>query len=165
MKQRILKNSSTNFLRLALIGICTFVTLNIALLGWSVYAGWVDEFPDSPDMRFLAMAVLATTLLSFYYAAYQATKLLSYIDKNTVFSSKSVNAFSKIKQAALAMTAALFMGMPLVYMVAEKDDAPGLILLGMFFAGAPLVIAVGSAVAQRLVENVIRIKTENDLTV
>ncbi|GAA0600606.1 hypothetical protein GCM10009001_16330 [Virgibacillus siamensis] len=54
---------------------------------------------------------------------------------------------------------------PLVYMIAEWDDAPGLMLIDMVIIGASIVIAVFSAVLQRLLKEAIDIKSENDLTV
>ena len=50
--------------------------------------------------------------------------------------------------------------LPFVYVVAEKDDAPGLILMGMVPRFASLVIAVFSAVLQRLLQGAIDIKSK-----
>ena len=55
--------------------------------------------------------------------------------------------------------------MPLFYLVAERDDAPGIILIGMVIIFASIVIAVFAAVFQRLLQEAINIKSENDLTV
>jgi len=55
--------------------------------------------------------------------------------------------------------------MPLFYLFAEKDDAPGVILIGMVIIFASMVIAVFAAVLQKLLKNVLDIKSENDLTV
>ena len=49
--------------------------------------------------------------------------------------------------------------------MAEVDDAPGLILVGMVLIFASMVIAVFAAVLQRLLQEAIDIKSENDLTV
>ena len=49
--------------------------------------------------------------------------------------------------------------------MAEVDDAPGLIILGMVIIFASMVIAVFAAVLQRLLQEAINIKSENDLTV
>ncbi|MGV2488281.1 UNVERIFIED_CONTAM: DUF2975 domain-containing protein, partial [Bacillus mycoides] len=53
----------------------------------------------------------------------------------------------------------------LFYLVAERDDAPGIIILGMLLIFASMVIAVFAAVLQRLLKDAIDIKSENDLTV
>lgn len=55
--------------------------------------------------------------------------------------------------------------MPFVYFLAEKDDAPGLIIIGFVPIFASIVIAVFAAVLQRLLQEAINIKSENDLTV
>ncbi|MGV2643750.1 DUF2975 domain-containing protein, partial [Clostridium perfringens] len=47
----------------------------------------------------------------------------------------------------------------------EKDDAPGIILIGMALIFASIVIAVFAAVLQKLLQEAIDIKSENDLTV
>jgi Protein of unknown function (DUF2975) len=55
--------------------------------------------------------------------------------------------------------------LPFVFMVADLDDAPGLVIIGMVPVFASLVIAVFAAVLQRLLKEAIDIKSENDLTV
>ncbi|MBP2113589.1 hypothetical protein J2Z70_003750 [Paenibacillus silagei] len=55
--------------------------------------------------------------------------------------------------------------MPLFYLMAEKDDAPGIIVIGMILIFASLVIAVFAAVLQKLLKDAIELKSENDLTV
>ncbi len=57
------------------------------------------------------------------------------------------------------------MDMPFFYLVGEKDDAPGLILLGLVITFAPTVIAVFAAVLEKLLKDAIDIKSENDLTI
>uniref|UniRef100_UPI0028EB9449 DUF2975 domain-containing protein n=3 Tax=Paenibacillus TaxID=44249 RepID=UPI0028EB9449 len=65
----------------------------------------------------------------------------------------------------IVISSLYFVMLPFVYVVAEKDDAPGLILMGMVPVFASLVIAVFSAVLQRLLQEAIDIKSENDLVV
>ena len=59
----------------------------------------------------------------------------------------------------------MWLVMPLFYLIAEIDDAPGIILIGMVIIFASMVIAVFAAVLQRLLQEAIDIKSENDLTV
>ena len=49
--------------------------------------------------------------------------------------------------------------------MAEIDDAPGIIVIGLVIIFASMVIAVFAAVLQRLLQEAIDIKSENDLTV
>jgi hypothetical protein len=55
--------------------------------------------------------------------------------------------------------------MPLIIYVAEKDDAPGAVLIGLVFIFATLIVGVFAAVLERLLQNAIELKSENDLTV
>ena len=103
--------------------------------------------------------------IPFYFALYQAFKLLSYIDKNKAFSELSVKALKNIKYCAITISSLYVVVMPLFYLIAELDDAPGLILIGMVIIFASMVIAVFAAVLQRLLQEAIDIKSENDLTV
>jgi biotin transporter BioY len=103
--------------------------------------------------------------LPFYIALYQAFKLLGYIDQNKAFSDTSVQVLKNIKNCAVAISAMFVIGMPLFYLMAERDDAPGIIVIGMIIILASMVIAVFAAVLQKLLNEAIELKSENDLTV
>jgi hypothetical protein len=77
----------------------------------------------------------------------------------------SVDAFKYIKYCAIAIGALFVIGMPYIYQAADKDDAPGVIVIGLVIIWASFVIATFSAVLQKLVQNAVDIKSENDLTV
>jgi hypothetical protein len=103
--------------------------------------------------------------IPFFIALYQGYNLLTYIDHNKAFSQLSVTALKKIKYYGIVISALYAAGMPFIFNAADKDDAPGAILIGLVFMFAPLVIAVFAAVLQKLLQNAIDIKSENDLTV
>lgn len=101
----------------------------------------------------------------FYYALHQAWKLMDYIDGNKAFSELSVTSLSNIKNCALAISGLFTAGMPYILYAAQRDDAPGVVLIGFIIIGASFVIATFTAVFQRILQNAIDIKSENDLTV
>lgn len=103
--------------------------------------------------------------IPFFYALFQAMKLLGYIDKNNAFSFDSVQALNRIKWSGLSISAIYIVLMPLFYIIGELDDAPGVIVVGMVFTFAPAVVAVFAAVLQRLLKEAVEIKAENELTV
>ncbi|MEX0649797.1 MAG: DUF2975 domain-containing protein [Candidatus Andersenbacteria bacterium] len=103
--------------------------------------------------------------IPFFVALYQTLKLLDYIDKNKAFSPLSVTALKNIKYCAIAISALYAAGMPYIIYVADKDDAPGAVAIGLVIIFASFVIAVFAAVLQKLLQNVLDIKSENDLTV
>ncbi|WP_456278129.1 DUF2975 domain-containing protein [Bacillus sp. AK128] len=160
-----MKLGSTLFLKLAVVvigmpilALCIFLVPEIGDFAAELY-------PDFAFIKYFAFIVFYGAALPFYFALYQAFKLLSYIDKNHAFSELSVQALKKIKYCAITISSIFVLGMPLFYLVAEKDDAPGIILIGMILIFASMVIAVFAAVLQRLLQEAIHIKSENDLTV
>ncbi|MEC0204394.1 DUF2975 domain-containing protein [Paenibacillus lautus] len=160
-----MKRGSTLFLRMAviLIGIpvlalCVFVVPEIANF-------MAELYPDHTYLKYLVFIDLYATAIPFYFALYQAYKLLGYIDKNKAFSELSVRVLKNIKNCAVIISSLFVVGMPLFYLIAEKDDAPGIILIGMALIFASMVIAVFAAVLQKLLKEAIDIKSENDLTV
>lgn len=104
-------------------------------------------------------------VLPFMFALYQTHKLLDYIDNNTVFSEASIKALSYIKYCGWVISGLYAAGLPYIFHVADKDDAPGGIVLGLLIIGASFVVATAAAVLQKLLEHVIDIKSENELTV
>ncbi|MDM5452339.1 DUF2975 domain-containing protein [Peribacillus simplex] len=160
-----MKQVSTIFLKIAVIligmpilALCIFLVPGIAKFAAELY-------PDMAYLKYLVLIVLYASAIPFYFALYQAFKLLSFIDKNKAFSELSVRALKKIKYCAITISSLYVAGMPLFYLMAEMDDAPGIILIGLVVIFASMVIAVFAAVLQRLLQEAIDIKSENDLIV
>lgn len=160
-----MKNGSTLFLKLFVIllgipvlALCIFLVPKIADYMAVLY-------PDMPVLKYLVYIGLYVTAIPFYFALYQAFKLLNYIDHNNAFSDLSVKALNTIKKCAISISVFYVLDMPLFYLFAERDDAPGVIILGLMMIFASMVIAVFAALLQKLLQEAINIKTENDLTV
>jgi hypothetical protein len=129
---------------------------------------WLPKNPANPDYAHILYPIVIGMYVSaipFFAALVQAFKLLSYIDKNQAFSELSVKALKNIKICALTVSGLYLVILPFVFLVADLDDAPGLVIIGMVPVFASLVIAVFAAVLQRLLKEAIDIKSENDLTV
>jgi len=163
-----MKQKSTLFLKISifLIGIpvlalCIFFLPQIAIEA-------MNQAQNGAELAYVVFGILFImygSAIPFYVALYQGLLLLSYIDKNEAFSELSVSALKKIKNCAKLIFGLYVVALPLIFIIAEWDDAPGLALLGLVIIGASLVIAVFAAVLQRLLQEAIDIKTENDLTV
>lgn len=111
------------------------------------------------------LASLYIPAIPFFWALYQALKLLKLIDKGEAFSAGSVRAFKHIKNCALVISVLFLIGSPYAYYVADQDDAPGVLLMVLVVVFASFVIATFSGLLQKLVQNAIDLKEENDLTV
>ncbi|HHX24313.1 MAG TPA: DUF2975 domain-containing protein [Thermoanaerobacterales bacterium] len=124
--------------------------------------------PVNPHYAHIIYPVIIGMYVSsipFYIALYNAFKLLVYIDKNIAFSELSVTALKNIKYCAISISILYTVIMPFVYLLAKKEDAPGLIIIAMIPLFASMVIAVFAAVLEKLLKNAIDLKEENDLTV
>jgi hypothetical protein len=160
-----MKKGSTLFLKAVLVLMALIV---LALCIWALpvmVRGMSAEFPVIAPLARPGLFGLYLTAIPFFNALYQAFKLLTNIDKSLAFSKSSIDALRQIKYSALTMSGLYLVGMPVVFLIADSDDAPGVVLLGFALALSPVVIAVFAAVLQRLLENAMELKTENDLTV
>lgn len=158
-----MKRGTTLFLKLAVL------LIGVPILALCIFGiPWLANNPVNPNYAgglYPIVIIMYVSVIPFIVALYQAFRLLSYIDKNEAFSLMSVKSLKTIKYCAIVISSLYFVMLPFVYVVAEKDDAPGLILMGMVPVFASLVIAVFSAVLQRLLQEAIDIKSENDLVV
>ena len=158
-----MKRGSTLFLRIAVI------LMGIPVLALCIFGVYqLANNPANPDYAHMLYPILIGMYVSaipFFIALYQAFKLLSYIDKNQSFSELSVTALKNIKFCAITISGLYVVILPFVFLVANLDDAPGLVIVGMVPVFASMVIAVFAAVLQKLLQEAIHIKSENDLTV
>ncbi|MBD8501212.1 DUF2975 domain-containing protein [Paenibacillus arenosi] len=159
-----MKRGSTLFLKVAvflmgapIVALCIFFPI-VAMKA-------AAHYPELAYSQYPALIGVYATAAAFFVALYQALKLLGYIDKNIAFSDRSVLALKKIKCCAITISILFVAGLPLLYLFAEVDDAPGVILIGLVIIFASTVIAVFAAVLQKLLQDAIDIKSENDLTV
>ncbi|WP_373471274.1 DUF2975 domain-containing protein [Carnobacterium alterfunditum] len=158
-----MKHGTTLFLKLAVIFIGLPV-LALSLFGVT----WLINNPASPEYDQLLYPVLIgiyVSIFPFFVALYQTFRLLNYIDKKQAFSEWSVKSLKNIKLCAMIISGLYVVVLPFIFGLTELDDAPGLILVGMIPIFASLVIAVFAAVLQRLLQEAIDLKKENDLIV
>ncbi|MET3195963.1 DUF2975 domain-containing protein [Bacillus sp. OAE603] len=158
------KRGSTTFLKviifvagIAVLALCIFLVPRMANFAAKLY-------PNIAAMKYLVFIVMYGAALPFYFALYQAFNLLRYIDENTAFSELSVKALKNIKYCAITISGLYVLGSPLFHFIARKVDPP-IGLMGLVIIFASLVIAVFAAILQRLLQEAINIKSENDLTV
>ncbi|MEO4052410.1 DUF2975 domain-containing protein [Solibacillus sp. CAU 1738] len=156
---------TTLFLKIAVI------LLGIPIIALCIFlvpemANFVAKLlPEFAFLKYLVFIAFDASAIPFYFAVYQALKLLRYIDQNKAFSDLSVRALKKIKYSAITISILHVLVLPLFYIFAEVDDAPGVIFVGLVVPFASMVIAVFAAVLQKLLQEAIDIKSENDLTV
>lgn len=157
------KQASTMFLRLVvmiigllIMAMCVFLVPWLAKEAFTRYPmHWVV----------LVMVCLYLAALPFYVALAETWKLLYVIDSNQAFSNLSVVALKRIMLCAICICVLHTAILPILYLIAQFEDAPGLIILGMVIPGASMVIAVFAAVLRTLLDEALAIKSDNDLTI
>ncbi len=112
---------------------------------------------------FIIYIYIAST--PFFIGLHQAFKLLNLIDANKAFSQGAVNTLRNMKFASLSLIAFIALALLFIRFFANGDDPAGPTALGILASFAAAVIATAAAVFQKLLQNAVDIKSENDLTV
>ncbi|MBP9757744.1 MAG: DUF2975 domain-containing protein [Candidatus Pacebacteria bacterium] len=155
----------TYFLRLVILALSLGV-LALCIFGLpSILHGASAEFPYASRAVFLIVMGIYMTTIPFYIALWQMMRLLSNIDSNNAFSESSVQALRVIKYCAAAIAGFYMAFVPLLFPIADADDAPGLILIGFGIACAPVATAIFAAILQKLMQTGMELRSEVELTV
>jgi len=102
--------------------------------------------------------------IPFFVAIYQAVKLLGYVGRNEVFSERSVRALRIIKYCSLIIIG--FVAVSALFMIGgDRDDRPAGVFLRFLITFPSIVVGTTAAVFERILQNAVDIKSENDLTV
>ncbi|WP_318617500.1 DUF2975 domain-containing protein [Sporosarcina sp. YIM B06819] len=159
-----MKEVTTLFLKIAVfilglpvLALCIFLVPHMANFAAKLY-------PNIVLMKYLVFIVMYGAAVPFYFALYRAFNLLRYIDENAALSQLSVKSLKDIKCCAITISGLYVLGLPLFHFIAKEVDPP-IGLMGLIIIFASLVIAFFAAILQQLLQEVINIKSENDLTV
>ncbi len=159
----IMKKGSTLFLKFVLL-LIALVTL--AGLIWFPQtegrAAHLDLFSIYADPFII---YIYTGSIPFFAGVYQAFKLLKLIDANKAFSQAAVNTLRNMKIASIILICFISVAVGYIHFFAHGDDPAGPTMLGILVIFADSVIATAAALFQKLLQNAVDIKAENDLTV
>ncbi|MDR1623530.1 MAG: DUF2975 domain-containing protein [Tannerellaceae bacterium] len=104
--------------------------------------------------------------IAFFVALYKAFRLLGYIGQNKVFSSDSVRALKSIKYCAIILSVLIVIaGLYIRIFHHEEDDPAGFLAMCMMTTFASIVVATAAAIFEKILQNAIDMKSENDLTI
>jgi hypothetical protein len=158
-----MKRSSTAFLQIVVvfIGLAALAIMlgEPHLEGRNAHATPFEIYFKDP---FLAYVYVAS--IPFFVALYQAFKVLGYAGQNRVFSHEAVRALRTLKFCAIAIL--VFVAVSVVFMVvAADDDRPAGVFMRILVAFPTIVVAAAAAMFERILQNAVDIKSENDFTV
>lgn len=105
--------------------------------------------------------------IPFFVAIYQAIRLLGFVEKNKIFSQQAVKAVEYIKYCAMSIVGFIVVAEGYLFLVerGKSDDIAGGVMGGLMVMFLAVVIATGTAVLQKVLQNAVDLKSENDLTV
>ncbi len=160
-----MKRSSTIFLQVVIVALGLGA---LALLLWEPHLEGVNANATTLyevyfDDPFLALVYIGS--IPFFVALYQAWKVLGYAGHNKVFSQASVSAFRTIKWCALTIIGFVVAEEIFIILNHGNDDAAGGVFMGVLITFGSIVVATVAAMFERVLQNAVDIKSENDLTV
>lgn len=104
--------------------------------------------------------------IAFFVALYKAFRLLGYIGQNKVFFSNSAQALKSIKYCGIILSI-LIVGAGLYIRIfhGKEEDPAGFLAMCMVTTFACIVVATTAAICEKILQNAIDLKSENELTV
>ena len=128
---------------------------------------------DSENLGYLRPILYAMYVptVPFFYALYQGLLLLSYIDKNNAFSDLSVKALKYIKYCSIFISSFYALSLLYIFFTPFQSVPPSgpvaalIIIVNLIITSSSVVVGVFAALLQKLLQNGMEIKSENDLTV
>lgn len=104
--------------------------------------------------------------IAFFVALYKAFKLLGHIGQNRVFSSNAVKTLKSIKYCAIVISVLIVTAGLYIRISHNKDDDPaGFIAICIVTTLVAVVVATAAAIFEKILQNAIDMKSENDLTI
>ncbi len=157
-----LKRSSAAFLQTVVVligvGALAFLLWEPHVEGVNAHARFFEVYFD----LFVAYAYIAS--IPFFVALYQAFKVLGYAGQDRVFSQEAVKALRTIKYCALIIVG--FVAVSVIFMIhADRDDRPAGVFMRILISFPSIIVASAAAMSERILQNAVDLKSENDLTV
>jgi hypothetical protein len=158
-----MNRNSTTFLQfvIVLIGIGT-----LALMLWEPHIEGRNADASVFEMYFQDpfLAYVYIGSIPFFGALYQAFKVLGYAGQNEVFSQPAVKALRTIKYCAIAII--VLVAVSVIFMMfGDPDDRPAGVFMRILITFPSIVVATVAAMLERILQNAVEMKSENDLTV
>ncbi len=159
-----MKKSSIIFLQIviALVGIAALILLirEPQLEGVNAHATLFQIYFNDP---FLALVYIGS--IPFFVALYKTIKVLGYVGQHKIFSQTAVNALRTIKYCAVIIIGFVVVEEIFIMIQHGDDDATGGFFMGVLITFGSIVVATVATMFERILQNAVSMKSENDLTV
>lgn len=117
------------FLKSSLVCIGIIVALLCGLVFPRMLGKLSEIYPQVSWELYVFAFFLYLSAVFFYIAEGYAYRILRLIDRDNVFSGQALQAIKRIKYALAGMGICYIFFLPIVYRIANAEDAPGLILM------------------------------------
>ena len=109
------------------------------------------NFPEYAFWQYPILVGLYSAAACFFFALFHFWVLLNSIDRNGTLAAKNLKA---IRLSAILFSILYFIfAMPIIFLAAQADDAPGLILIGAFLGTLPIGVAAVAAILEKVSNN------------
>ncbi len=158
-----MKKIKTNYLKIALGAILLFILFLELLVTFNLLSTFFkQELYWQKILTYLGLysaGIIGILVVAWVY------RILRLIDQDDPFSQQALKLVMGIKNMMLGIFLALSITLPMFYHIADVEDAPGVVLIGVGLAAIPLAGVTFVATVEKLLERVIHMKLENNLTV
>lgn len=104
--------------------------------------------------------------IAFFMALYKAFKLLEYIGQDKLFSLNSIRTLRSIKYCAIILGVLILIAGIYIRIFHNKEDDPaGFLAMCIMAIFISITVAIAVAVLERILQNALDMKSENDLTI
>ena len=161
-----IKRIATIFLQIIIVLVGSIVLaallLEPQLEGRNTHSTLFQTYFTDPFLVYIYLASIP-----FFVALYQAFKGLGYARENKMFSRAAVKCLRTIKYCALIIASSTIAADIYIRIAAQSshDDPAGATMLGIVIIFVSVVVAAVAAVFEKILQNAVDIKLENDLTV
>ncbi|MDT2674814.1 DUF2975 domain-containing protein [Enterococcus dongliensis] len=153
-------NKKVNFLNAALVLISLLVVFITVIFSIQFFSEEIRPF----FVSCLFVSFIVSVLLGFR-VLFLLAKILRYIKKSEAFSMKTLKVVSAIKKTILLISIAFLGILPFFYTVADRQDAPGILVIGFALVLLPFTAFIFSQIVEELFKNAAELKTDNELTI
>jgi hypothetical protein len=124
------------------------------------------EHPETAWIGIPFMIGAYSLAVPFFIALHQVFKLVKLSETNRIFTAAAVKALHVIKVCAaidaVLLVAGMAFGLVILRTIGEGEDAAGPAAIGIFLTFMTTVVATFVAVLQKLLQNAVDIKSENE---
>jgi hypothetical protein len=115
--------------------------LDLYVLPLAIIVGGNNDYIMMPYLMVIYLSIYIMSF-PFFVILFKAFITLNLIKVEQFYSLKTVKNFQLIKVCAYSITLVVFVDLPFLYFLADYEDAPGLLLIGIIIFGVSLFIAL-----------------------